>query len=61
VTRVRSGGYGFTVNKNILYAYLPIDLAVKGNRFTIELIEGNREAEMTSPVLYDPKGEKLRA
>lgn len=61
VTRVRSGGYGFTVKKNILYAYLPIELAVKGNRFTIELIEGNLEAEVTANVLYDPKSEKLKA
>ena len=61
VTRVRSGGYGFTVKKNILYAYLPTDLAVKGNRFTIELIEGNLEAEVTANVLYDPKGEKLKS
>ena len=60
ISRVRSGGYGFTVEKNILYAYLPIELAKKGNRFTIELIEGNREAEVTASVLYDPKGEKLR-
>ncbi len=58
---MRSGGYGFTVKKNILYAYLPIDLAVKGNRFTIELIEGNREAEVTANVLVDPKGEKLKS
>lgn len=61
VTRVRSGGYGFTVKKNILYAYLPIELAKKGERFTVELIEGRREAEVTANVLYDPKGEKLRA
>lgn len=61
VTRVRSGGYGFTVQKNILYAYLPIDLAVKGTRFTIESIEGNREAEVTQSVLYDSKSEKLKA
>lgn len=61
VTRVRSGGYGFTVGKNILYAYLPFELAVKGNKFTVELIEGEREAEVTANVLYDPKSEKLRA
>ena len=40
LTRVRSGGYGFTVKKNILYAYLPIELAKQGNRFTVDLIEG---------------------
>jgi glycine cleavage system aminomethyltransferase T len=61
VTRVRSGGYGFTVKKNILYAFLPIELAKQGNRFKIELIEGMFEAEVTPAVLYDPKGEKTRA
>ena len=61
LTRVRSGGYGFTVRKNIFYAYLPTDLAKQGNRFTVELIEGNREAEVTASVLYDPKSEKLKA
>ncbi|MBL8078274.1 MAG: FAD-dependent oxidoreductase [Anaerolineales bacterium] len=61
LTRVRSGGYGFTLKKNILYAYLPIELAKQGNRFTIDLIEGRREAEVTPPVLFDPKGERARA
>ncbi|MBL8101880.1 MAG: FAD-dependent oxidoreductase [Anaerolineales bacterium] len=61
ITRVRSGGYGFTVKKNILYAFLPVELAVKGNRFVIELIEGNCEAEVTASVLFDPKGERARA
>jgi len=60
LTRVRSGGYGYTVKQNIFFAYLPIDLAQKGNRFIVDLIEGRREAEVTSSVLYDPKGEKLR-
>jgi 4-methylaminobutanoate oxidase (formaldehyde-forming) len=61
LSRVRSGGYGYTVRKNILFAYLPIELAQKGNRFIVDLIEGRHEAEVTSPVLFDPKGERLRA
>ncbi|NJN79166.1 MAG: FAD-dependent oxidoreductase [Anaerolineales bacterium] len=61
VTRVRSGGYGFTVKKNIFYAFLPIELAKQGNRFKVELIEGMYEAEVTPTVLYDPKSEKARA
>ncbi len=61
ISRVRSGGYGFTVKKNIFYAYLPIELAKQGSRFDVELIEGNFTAEVAAPVLYDPKGEKLRA
>ena len=61
LTRVRSGGYGFTIRKNILYAYLPAELAKQGNRFKVELIEGFREAEVTAAVLFDPKGERARA
>lgn len=61
LTRVRSGGYGFTLKKNILYAYLPTELAKQGNRFMIDLIEGRREAEVTASVLFDPKGERARA
>ncbi len=61
LTRVRSGGYGFTIKRNILYAYLPTELAKQGNRFIVDLIEGRREAEVTASVLFDPKGERLRA
>jgi len=61
LSRVRSGGYGYTVKKNIFFAYLPIELAQKGRRFMVDLIEGRGEVEVTAPVLYDPKGEKLRA
>jgi 4-methylaminobutanoate oxidase (formaldehyde-forming) len=60
LTRVRSGGYGYTVQRNIFFAYLPIELAKQGNRFIVDLIEGRREAEVTASVLYDPKGERLR-
>ena len=61
ITRVRSGGYGYTIKKNILYAYLPNELAKIGTRVEVELIEGRYDAEVTSTVLYDSKGEKLRA
>jgi 4-methylaminobutanoate oxidase (formaldehyde-forming) len=61
LTRVRSGGYGFTIKKNIMYAYLPTELAKQGNRFIVDLIEGRREAEVTASVLFDPKGERARA
>jgi 4-methylaminobutanoate oxidase (formaldehyde-forming) len=61
LSRVRSGGYGFTLKKNILYAYIPVELAKPGNRFTVDLIEGRQEAEVTATVLFDPKGERARA
>jgi len=58
---VRSGGYGYTVKKNILLAYLPVELSKAGSRVEVELIEGKYMAEVSPSVLYDPKGEKLRA
>jgi 4-methylaminobutanoate oxidase (formaldehyde-forming) len=61
ITRVRSGGYGYTLKKNILLAYLPVELSKPGCRVEVELIEGKYMAEVTPSVLYDPKGEKLRA
>ncbi|HTO99923.1 MAG TPA: FAD-dependent oxidoreductase [Anaerolineales bacterium] len=61
IGRVRSGGWGYTLQKNILYAYLPMDIAKAGERLEIELIEGRRQAEVTATVLFDPKGERLRA
>ncbi|NWG05543.1 MAG: FAD-dependent oxidoreductase [Chloroflexi bacterium] len=61
ITRVRSGGYGYTVKRNILLAYLPVELSKPGSRVEVELLEGRFIAEVTASVLYDPKGEKLRA
>ncbi len=60
VGRVRSGGFGYTLKKNIVYIYLPIDLAKIGNRFQVELFDQKVTAEVTQTVLVDPKGEKLR-
>jgi 4-methylaminobutanoate oxidase (formaldehyde-forming) len=61
IARVRSGGYGYTLKKNILYAYLPMDLAKAGTRLDLDLLEGRCQGEVTSTVLFDPKGERLRA
>ena len=60
ITRVRSGGYGYTLKKNILYAYLPVATAKTGTRLEVDLIEGRYQAEVTATILFDPKGERLR-
>jgi 4-methylaminobutanoate oxidase (formaldehyde-forming) len=60
VSRVRSGGYGFTIKRNIAYAYLPPELAVTGTRLDVEIFDHTVCAEVVKTVLYDPKGEKLR-
>jgi glycine cleavage system T protein len=60
IARVRSGGYGYTLKKNILYAYLPMELAKPGTRLEMDLIEGCFHGEVTATTLFDPKGERLR-
>ena len=60
VSRVRSGGYGYTLKKNILYAYLPVEITKAGTRLEVDLIEGRFHAEVAATVLFDPKGERLR-
>ena len=61
VSRVRSGGYGYTLKRNIIYAYLPLELAKAGSKFEVDVFEQRVAAEVTAPVLLDPKGERLRA
>lgn len=60
ISRVRSGAYGFTVKRNIVYAYLPIDLAVPGTQVKVEVFDSHIPAEVAQPILVDPKGMKLR-
>jgi glycine cleavage system T protein len=61
IARVRSGGYGYTIQQNVLYAYLPMELATVGTKLEIDLIEGRYQGKVTPMVLFDPKGERLRA
>jgi 4-methylaminobutanoate oxidase (formaldehyde-forming) len=60
VSRVRSGGFGYTLKKNILYAYLPVEIAKAGTPLEVDLIEGRFQAQVKATVLFDPKGERLR-
>jgi 4-methylaminobutanoate oxidase (formaldehyde-forming) len=61
VSRVRSGGYGFTLKKNIAYAYLAPEFAAPGTSLYVEIFDQTIHAEVVKTVLFDPKGEKLRA
>lgn len=61
VSRLRSGGYGYTVGKNIGYAYLPLDLAKEGTSLEIEVFGQRIAADVAADVLYDPRGERIRA
>jgi 4-methylaminobutanoate oxidase (formaldehyde-forming) len=57
--RVTSGGYGYTVQKSIAYAYVPTTVAV-GTPVEVEIFGTWVPGEIAKDPLYDPKGEKIR-
>jgi 4-methylaminobutanoate oxidase (formaldehyde-forming) len=60
--RLRSGGYGYTVGRNIGFVYLPVDLAqAEGAPLEIEVFGERVPAEVAPDVLYDPQGARIRA
>ncbi len=61
VGRVRSGGYGYTVGKNIALADLPVELAVEGTLVELDEAGNPRRAQVCRDALYDPEGLRLRA
>ena len=58
--RLRSGGYGYSLKKNIGYAYLPNELAKTGTPLEVDVFGERIPSRVAPDVLYDPKGERLR-
>ncbi len=58
---VASGGFGYSVNKSLAYAYLPMEHAKVGTKLEIECFGEQVGAEVTQSVLWDPKGERIKA
>ncbi len=61
VGRVTSGGYGYTVERSIAYAYLPAGDAIEGTRVAVEIFGRWVEATVTAEPLVDPTGARLRS
>jgi 4-methylaminobutanoate oxidase (formaldehyde-forming) len=61
VGRVTSGGYGYTVERSIAYAYLPAASATPGMRVEAEIFGQWVEGAVAEEPLFDPKGERIRA
>jgi 4-methylaminobutanoate oxidase (formaldehyde-forming) len=59
--RVTSGGYGYTVERSIAYAYLPAAAAAPGTAVEVEIFGGWVGGEVAEEPLYDPRGERIRA
>ena len=57
---VASGGFGYSVNKSIAYAYLPMEYAKAGTKLQIECFGEQVSAEVAQAVLWDAKAERIR-
>jgi glycine cleavage system aminomethyltransferase T/glycine/D-amino acid oxidase-like deaminating enzyme len=60
VGRVTSGGYGYTVERSIAYAYLPAESAEPGQPVEVEIFGEWVAGEVVAEPLFDPAGERIR-
>jgi 4-methylaminobutanoate oxidase (formaldehyde-forming) len=59
--RVTSGGYGYTVERSIAYAYVPAAQAVPGQPVEVEIFGEWVRGKVAVEPLFDPSGERIRA
>ncbi len=59
--RVTTGGYGYTVERSIAYAYVPPEQAEPGTAVEIEIFGSWIDGEIAEGPLFDPEGERIRA
>jgi glycine cleavage system aminomethyltransferase T len=58
---VTSGGYGYTVERSIAYAYVPATKADVDQPVEIEIFGEWIAGAVAREPLYDPEGTKIRA
>jgi 4-methylaminobutanoate oxidase (formaldehyde-forming) len=58
---VAAGGYGYSVEKSIIYAYLPMEFAKVGTELQVEFLGEQVGAVVAQSPLWDPKGERIKA
>jgi 4-methylaminobutanoate oxidase (formaldehyde-forming) len=61
VGRVTSGGYGYTVERSIAYAYVPAGSAEPGTAVEVEIFGEWVGGQVAAEPLYDPAGARVRA
>ncbi len=59
--RVTTGGYGYTLERSIAYAYVPPEHAEAGTAVEIEIFGQWIEGETAAEPLFDPKMERIKA
>jgi 4-methylaminobutanoate oxidase (formaldehyde-forming) len=60
VSRVTSGGYGFTVGESIAYTYLPIDLAAVGTSLAVVVDGEHIPATVQREPRYDASNTRIK-
>jgi 4-methylaminobutanoate oxidase (formaldehyde-forming) len=58
---VAAGGYGYSVEKSIIYAYLPMEFTKVGTELEVEFLGEQLGAVVVQAPLWDPKGDRIRA
>jgi 4-methylaminobutanoate oxidase (formaldehyde-forming) len=61
VGRVTSGGYGYSVNSSLAYAYLPVDNAQAGRRVEVAVFGRAVGAEVKTEPFFDPGNSRVRS
>jgi 4-methylaminobutanoate oxidase (formaldehyde-forming) len=59
--RITSGGYGYSVERSIAYAYLPTEVAQAGQRVDVVVFGAAVSAQVMSEPLYDPTNVRVRS
>ncbi len=59
--RVTTGGYGYTLERSIAYAYIPPDRSEPGTGAEVEIFGEWIQGEVAAEPLFDPKGERIKA
>jgi len=58
---ITTASYGYSVQKSIAYAYLPIELAKLGTRLDVEMLGERIGAVVAQDPQWDPKGERVKS
>ncbi|MEI7722955.1 MAG: FAD-dependent oxidoreductase [Actinomycetota bacterium] len=60
IGRVKSAGQGYTLNRAIAYAYLPLEHSEPGREVNIEMFGQAKTATVSVEPLFDPTGERIK-
>jgi glycine cleavage system aminomethyltransferase T len=58
--RVTTGGYGYSIERSVAYAYLPPERAESGTAVEIDIFGSWVGGEVADEPLFDPDGERVR-